>query len=252
MDWEASGSLALDARLAGWRVRDEEHGPYVVARAVARAAAVAVGAGVGRRNTAPESVPSRCGLHFPGMLYAAVAAVAALSDADLASARQQAGIIQVLSIAAPSPDIPDALTGAAAVLPAVAVVARGAALARKGLAGLVPGLNSGSGSGPGSGSGAGSGMGPGKTAAAGAATAIDASAERCAAQWRNGELRLWLPTRDVARYRAAAAQLADLPERRVEVCTAGLGSESGIASGIVAAVALARALTPVPVLVTRY
>ncbi len=169
---------------------------------------------------------ARCGLRFPGMLYAAVASVvgAAPSEPDLAVARQHAGIVRVLAIAAmpaDAPDTPDAP-------PAIAVVARGAALARKGLAGLFG------------------------VAAAGAAAPAEEPVERCAAQWRNGHLRLWLPTWDVAFYRAAVAQLAGLPERRVEVCTAGTGSEAGIAPGIVAALAVAGSLSPAPVQVARY
>ena len=226
MDWDASGfragsatgSAIFDAGLAGWRGRQAGQGPD----------SEGGGAGDGEdgRIVTPGATRARCGLRFPGMLYAAVASVvgAVPSDRDLAAARQHAGIVRVLEIAAMPSDAPDALEAP----PAIAVVARGAALACKGLAGLFG------------------------AASASAPAPAEEPVERCAAQWRNGHLRLWLPTWDVAFYRAAAAQLAGLPERRVEVCTAGTGSEAGIAPGIVAALALARSLSPAPVQVVRY
>ena len=222
MDWDASGfpagSSTFDAGLAEWRARQVGQGSDPE------------GGGAGdaddRRAVTPGAIRARCGLRFPGMLYAAVASVAGAvpSEPDLAAARHHAGIVQVLSIAAMPSDAPGTLDAP----PAIAVVARGAVLARKGLAGLFG------------------------VASAGAAAPAEEPAERCAGQWRNGHLRLWLPTWDVAFYRAAAAQLAGLPERRVEVCTAGTGSEAGIASGIVAALALARSLSPAPIQVARY
>ena len=223
MDWEtsgfAAGSSTFDAGLAGWRARQAAQGPAPESGDVGDAA--------DGRIVSPGATRARCGLRFPGMLYAAVASVmgAVPSDSDLAVARQHAGIVRVLSIDAMSSSV---VPGALDAPPAIAVVARGAALACKGLRGLF-GISS-----------------------SGVAAPTGEPVERCAAQWRNGHLRLWLPTWDVAFYRAAAAQLAGVPERRVEVCAAGTGSEAGIASDIVAALALARSLSPAPVQVARY
>ena len=225
MDWEASGSPAgsaiFEAGLAEWRARQAGPGPEPENGGG--------GDGAEGRIVSPGALRARCGLRFPGMLYAAVASVvgAVPSEPDLAAARQHAGIIQVLAIAAMPSDAPT-LSDTLETPPAIAVVARGAALACKGLAGLLG------------------------AASASAGPPAEEPVERCAAQWRNGHLRLWLPTWDVAFYRAAAAQLAGLPERRVEVCTAGTGSEAGIAAGIVAALALARSLSPAPVQIVRY
>jgi len=179
-------------------------------------------------------------LRLPCMVYAAIAAAPRgrdVADLDLAAAGRSAGAVNVIAYDGVTCD--DGSRSAAGI----AVVARGYWLARKALARLLAQW-----------------VGDPRTRvsdymAGSTARSLGARANapaHCTAQLVDGHLRLWFATQDPARSRAAAAQLAGIAERLVDLCMFQVDSVAAGVELLAPAIALARALQPAPVQVIGF
>jgi hypothetical protein len=179
-------------------------------------------------------------LRLPCMVYAAIAAVPRGTDAtdlDLAGAGRSAGVVNVIAYDGVTCD--DGSRSAAGI----AVVARGYWLARKTLARLLAQW-----------------VGAPCTRAsdymaASLARSLGAHADapaHCTTQLVDGHLRLWFATKEPARSRAAAAQLAGIAEALVDLCMVHVDSVEAGMELLAPAITLARALQPAPVQVIGF
>ncbi|SPE25865.1 hypothetical protein SBBP1_330006 [Burkholderiales bacterium] len=165
------------------------------------------------------------------MVYAAVGARSpdAGPDTELAIAqmRKTPGVLHVISYDGPR------LDGAPACGNGIAVVTRGYWLSRQALARLMAYC--------------GGTVGMFAWNSDVEATAADARVTRGTAQFGDGHLRLWLATTGAERSRAAAARIAGISQDLVDLRVVGMPQSDAGLNVLVSAIALARALQPVPV-----
>jgi len=177
-------------------------------------------------------------LRLPCMVYAAVGALAeaggGAAEAAMGDARRAPGVLNVL----PYPG--GLYEGSLGCLGGVAVVTRGYWLARQALGRLMeqcgvdaPQAEDGAAAAP---DGAGA-----------PASTLTGSSAACTVQFYQGRLRLWLPTSQPERVRAAAARLAGVAPETVDLrVLGGQDAPQGLAV-LVPGIALARALESAPV-----
>lgn len=205
---------------------------------------VGADAGAGRHAMHTPAAPSHASSHaaaltrrapadvrLPCMVYAAVGALCADAGNDtelaIAQMRKTPGVLHVISYEGPR------LDNAPACSSGIAVVTRGYWLSRQALARLMAHC--------------GGSVGMFAWNSDAEAAQADARVTRATAQFFDGHLRLWLATTGTERSRTAAARIAGIDEERVDLRVVGQPQSDAGLNVLVAAIALARALQPVPV-----